>query len=89
MECTVNTEDLKILLLKCVGSKHPIKLVLKNNDTFPAHILGFTDADCTVVKLFNDKISSSAEMNIGEIRRVETVRDVTLDRIRSKVFNIN
>jgi hypothetical protein len=90
MECTITKDDLKIVLLKCVGSKYPTRIVCANQSTRSAFIRGFYDADCTVVLVSETEDTKQPnQLALQEIIRIETIKAISYDRARSKIFNVN
>jgi hypothetical protein len=89
METQVTKDDLKILLLKCVGSKRPIKILNRNNHVKSAFIKGFADADCSIIMLSTESSSSIDEMNLEEVKQVETSTPITVERHRGKIFVVS
>ena len=90
MECTVTQDDLKILLLKCVGSRYPIKIILKDNVITDAYMRGFADSDCTVMILSDDDHDAFIhEIKIQDVKSIETMKQISLDRVKGKNFKVN
>ena len=89
MEYSITRDDLKILLLKCIGGKYSVKIISNNNDTRSAFIRGFADVSCSIVMVSNEPASIASHMEIDNVMRIETSYLVTLDRLKGRVFNVN
>lgn len=90
MECSISKDDLKIVLLKCVGSKYPTRIVCTNHEFTAGFIRGFQDADCNFVLVSErEDLQDVSQVDVKTIVRVETVKIITYERSRSRVFNVN
>lgn len=90
MECTISKDDLKIVLLKCVGSKYPVRIVCLNHEFKAGFIRGFHDADCNYVTVSERAdLQDTNQVDLQTIIRVETAKIITYERSRSRIFNVN
>lgn len=90
MECYVDVEDLKTLLLKCIGSKYPIRIKCENRDDVNfAYVRGFADPACSQLLIAKPRSATPYAIEVNEIRRIETFHEITLDRMRSRVFYLD
>jgi hypothetical protein len=88
MEHTVTQDELKILLLKCVGSKYPLKVRFGDNLEKTYFIVGFGDAECNKLIVANNS-SERDEIDIHDVKRIHSLKLLTFERLRGFVFNIN
>ena len=90
MECTITKDDLKIVLLKCVGSKYPTRIVCENQEFKASYIRGFHDAECNFVTVSErEDLQDSNQIDLKTIVRIETVKVITYERSRCRIFNVN
>lgn len=89
LECNISRDDLKIVLLKCVGSRYPTRIVCSNEEEKSVFIRGFEDADCNVLLLSDTEANRPSPLAISNIKRVETMKVISYDRARSRIFNVN
>ena len=89
LECNISRDDLKIVLLKCVGSRYPTRIVCANQEEKSVYIRGFEDADCNVLLLSDAEQDQPCPLPLSEIKRVETIKIISYDRARSRIFNVN
>jgi hypothetical protein len=90
MECNISKDDLKIVLLKCVGSKYPTRIVCANHELKAGFIRGFYDAECNFVLVSErEDLLDSSKVDLKTIIRIETVKVITYERSRSRIFNVN
>ena len=90
MECSISHDDLKIVLLKCVGSKYPIRIVCANHELKAGYIRGFHDADCNFVLVSErEDLQDTSQVDLKTIVRIETAKVITYERSRSRIFNVN
>jgi hypothetical protein len=88
MEHTVTQDELKILLLKCVGSKYPLKVKFGDNLEKTYFIVGFGDPACNKLIVTNN-VSKQDEIDIHEVKRIHSLKLLTFERLKGYVFNVN
>ena len=90
MECSISKDDLKIVLLKCVGSKYPTRIVCANHEFKAGFIRGFHDAECNLVLVSeSEDFQNVNHVDVQTIVRIETAKVITYERSRSRIFNVN
>jgi hypothetical protein len=88
MEHSVTHDELKILLLKCIGSKYPVKVKFDDDLERTCFIVGFRDSECN--KLIVSTVGSNVdEVDIQNVRRLHSLKPISFERIRGNVFNVN
>lgn len=88
VEHHVTYDELKILLLKCVGSRYPIKVRFEDDNEKTYYIMGFKDPDCNKLIVSNTG-SRVDEIDIHNVRQVQSLKLLTFERLRGYVFNVN
>jgi hypothetical protein len=88
VEHCVTYDELKILLLKCVGSKYPIKVRFGDDIEKTCFIMGFKDADCNKL-IVSNAASKIDEIDIYNVKSVQSLKLLTFERLRGYVFNVN
>ncbi len=87
-EHSVTYDVLKILLLKCVGSKYPVKVRFEDDLEKTYFIIGFRDADCNKL-IVTHPGSKCDEIDIHSVKRVQSLKLLTFERLKGYVFNVN
>ncbi len=83
----VNSDEFITLLLKCVGSKYPIKILFKDNHELSVFVIGFLDASCSTLKVVS---SEKQVLNISllEIKGFISPVSMTLGTLRGSNFHL-
>lgn len=88
VEHSVSYDELKILLLKCVGSRYPLKVRFEDDYERLCFIVGFKDADCNTLLVSNTN-SPCDEVDIHCVKRIHSLKMLTFERLKGFVFNVN
>ena len=88
MEHSVTQDELKILLLKCVGSKYPLKVRFDDDLERTCFVVGFKDAECTTLVITNPE-SRVDEVDIQNVKRIHSLKLLSFERVKGYIFNVN
>lgn len=89
MESSVTSDQLKTLLLKCVGSKYPVRIRFTDHQERSVFVKGFEDASCNKVTVTYFPAGSTDTVDVEKIKSIRTMKLLTLERLKGCNFSVN